>query len=91
MNQLVDSLKPAPTEVTIVPAKLKTGGEILRFWLSTAIVFQLRTLVVWAFLATFFPTLGITWFMVMFGLYAIRHVVPTKHQDTINAIAAQRK
>jgi len=83
--------KPAPAEVTIVPAKLKGGAEVIKFWLSTAILFQLRTATVWGFLALFFPQLGVTWFMVMFGLWAIRHVVPPKIQHTIDIIAAQRK
>ena len=82
---------PVPAPVTIVNNRLLTGGEILRYWLSVGILLQLRTLTVWGFLAVFFPALGVTWFMVMFALYAIRHVIPVKPQLLIDQIAAQRK
>lgn len=85
------SLTTTPVQpVAIVEPKLN-GGETLRFWIATAILFQFRTLIVWGFLATFFPALGVTWFMVMFGLYAIKHAAPVKTRDMIRAIVAQRK
>lgn len=92
VKSLIEELtKPKPLAVVITEPKLKGGTELIRFWLATGLIFQLRTAVVWGFLALFFPQLGITWFMVMFALWAIRHVVPTKTKETIAAIAAQRK
>lgn len=90
MRSLIAASKPAPAEVTIVPQKLKGGAEVIKYWLATAILLQLRTLTVWGFLAIFFPQLGITYLLVMCGLYALRHAVPTKPQLIIDNIAAQR-
>jgi hypothetical protein len=75
--------KPKPIEVVIANPQLKGAGDLLRYWLSVGLLLQFRTAVVWGFLATFFPQLGITWFMVMFGLWAIRHAIPPKISDVI--------
>jgi hypothetical protein len=93
MRGLSEVLSPTPTVPTVKlhTEKLKGGGEAFKFWMSVGLLLQLRTLIVWGFLATFFPTLGVTWFMVMFGLWALRHVVPPKPQNTVDLIAAQRK
>lgn len=79
--------KPAPAEVIISEPKLKSFGQILQFWFAVAIVFQLRTAVVWGALAIFLPQLGITWLMVMVALYVIRHLVPTDLKAVIKGIA----
>lgn len=91
VEKLFNSLTAKPVQpVTIVPNRLQ-GTEAIKFWISSAILLQFRTLVVWGFLALFFPQLGITWFMVMFGLYALRHALPPKTRDMVDLIAAQRK
>jgi hypothetical protein len=91
MHKLTTATKPAPIEVVEHQPKLRGGTEILRYWLSVGLILQFRTAVVWGFLALFFPQLGITWFMVMFGLWAVRHLVPVKPKDIISAIASQRR
>lgn len=93
MRNLSETLNPTPAVpvVKIHREKLKPGAEAIKFWLSIALLFQIRTLIVWGFLATCLPALGATWFMVMFGLWALRHVVPPKLQNTVDLIASQRK
>jgi hypothetical protein len=83
--------KPAPALVQIHREKLVDGAEKLRYWLAMGILLQFRTAVVWGFLALFFPGLGITWFMVMFGLWAIRHLMPPNSRRMVENIAAQRQ
>lgn len=91
VKSLIEEMtKPRPLEVVIAEPRLK-GAEVIRFWMATALIFQLRTAAVWAFLAIFFPQFGATWIMVMFGLWALRHVVPTNPKETIKAIASTRR
>jgi hypothetical protein len=90
-HNLTTTTKPAPIEVFLTEPKLAGGAEFLRYWLAVGIILQFRTAVVWGFLALFFPQFGATWIMVMFALWAIRHLVPVAPKQIIKAIAAQRR
>jgi hypothetical protein len=87
IKNLMEASKPAPTEVVIKEPALKGLGQLVQFWLSVAVVFQLRTAIVWGVIAILAPQFGITWFMVMLGLYAIRHLVPTDLKAVVKGIA----
>jgi hypothetical protein len=91
IQDIIDEFtKPKPLEVVEHVPTLK-GAQVLQFWLATALIFQFRTAVVWAFLALFFPQFGATWFMVMFGLWAIRHAKPISIKHVIKAVAKQKR
>jgi hypothetical protein len=86
LQNLIDASKPKPLEVVIARPKLSTPLDFIKYWLAVGVLLQIRTAIVWGFLALFFPQLGVTWFMVMFGLWAIRHVVPPKVSDVIRNV-----
>jgi hypothetical protein len=91
LRNLTESIvtKTVPAEVVIVEPKLKGRAQALQFWLSVAIIFQIRTAIVWAAFAILAPQFGVTWFMVMVGLYAIRHLRPTDLKALIKSIASK--
>lgn len=91
LAEAITPTKPAPVEVKIVEPKLIGGTELLQFLLGNILLWNLRALAVWGFLAVFFPALGTTYLMVLLGLWVLRHVIPTDPADMVKRIAATRK
>ena len=82
--------KPAPVEVRVVADKL-TSAESGRLLMGLLMSWPLRALVVWGFLAIFFPAFGATYVAVLFGLWAIGALLPPKVDVMAKGIIAQRK
>lgn len=91
MTRLTTTEKLEPLDVRVVQPAIKTGTELLKFYMASVMTWLARSLIVWGFLAVFFPALGATYLMVLFGLWAVRHVVPPSLETRVRLIASKRK
>ena len=74
-----------PTPVTIVEPKIESGEHLTAF-LSGIFLLALRTTIVWGAIAILAGGLGITWIMVLIGLYALRVALPVDQRLFMSAI-----
>lgn len=72
--------------ITVRPEVLAAGREVITFILTSLSTWMVRSLIVWGFLAIFFPTLGATFLLVAVALWVLRHVIPPSVQERVNAI-----
>lgn len=79
-----------PLPVYITEPKL-TGSQAMRFLSGQTMLWLIRALIVWGFLAIFFPTLGATYVVVLFGLWALYHAMPTTDRRRLLFTAVTRK
>lgn len=64
-----------PSPVYITEPILDEGERGLAA-LATLFVFGIRALIVWAFFATFFPVLGITYVLALCAIIAVEQLLP---------------
>jgi hypothetical protein len=76
--------------ITVRPETLSPGRESAVFVLGSLFLWLLRALIVWGFLAIFFPALGTTYVLVLAGLYVLRHVLPPNRQELVTAIKTKK-
>ena len=77
--------------ITVRPQSLKPGRESATFLLGSFLLWLVRALIVWGFLAVFFPALGATYVMVLLGLWALTQALPINRQEMIQATKAAVK